>query len=190
MKMITLRCPNCGASLEIDNGIDTFFCMHCGHKIIMAHMDKEAIKARVKIKSMEHEERLVDKYHQQERYKIRNQNRNDWLIGGISIGLLLLGMFICGIVTVIGNNGAAKQERKLQSIVDEIMIDIDNGDFTAAYIKANSLYWDSDWTSEGKDKWNATRKAIIKQIQEAEKAATGTITYEDTEENWFTNLFN
>lgn len=190
MKMITLRCPNCGASLEIDNGIDTFFCMHCGHRIIMENMNKEVIKARVKLKGMEHDERLIDKYHQHERYKIENENKKDRRLWGVLIGGWILIMLIIGVIIVIGNNGTAKQEQKLQSIIDEIMIDIDNGDFAAAYIKANSLYWDSDWTSEGKDKWNATRKAIIKQIQEAEKAATGTITYEDTEGNWFTNLFN
>lgn len=190
MNIITLRCPNCGAGLEIDNGIDTFYCMHCGHRIIMENMNKEAIRARVKLKGMEHDERLVDKYQQHERYKIESENKKDRRFWSILIGGWLFILLIVGVVQVVGNNGAEKQEQKLQSIVDEIMIDIDNGDFAAAYIKANLLYWDSGWTNEGKDKWNATRKAIIKQIQEKEKAETGTITYEDTEENWFIDLFN
>ena len=144
MKMITLRCPNCGASLEIDNGIDTFFCMHCGHKIIMAHMDKEAIKARVKIKNMEHQERLVDKQHQHERYKIeteKKEERRSW--ASLFLGWIAL-ILIGGIIMMVGNNGVEKQEKELQSIVTEIMIDIENGNFSEAYIKANSLYWDSD----------------------------------------------
>lgn len=57
------------------------------------------------------------------------------------------------------------------------MIDIDNGDFSSAYVKANTLYWDDSWTSEGEDKWDATRKEVIKQIEEAEKKATGTTSY-------------
>ena len=62
------------------------------------------------------------------------------------------------------------------------MIDIENEDFAAAYVKANSLYWDDSWTSEGEDKWDATRKEIIKQIEEAEKAATGSSSHESTDE--------
>ena len=71
--------------------------------------------------------------------------------------------------------------------VDEIEIDIENGDFSSAYIKAETLYWDSSWSSEGKKKWNSTRKAVIKQIQEAEINETGTITYKS---NWLSDIFN
>ena len=189
MKLVTLRCPNCGASLEIDNGIDTFFCMHCGHKIVLDNQSRAAIEAKVKIKGMEHEERLVDKRHQQERYKMEfaskeesKSNKYFW------IGMLVFAL-ILAIGGLIGRNSAVKLEQKLQSTVNEIMIDIASGNYASAYVKANSLYWDSEWTSDGEEKWNATRKTIIKQIQKAEKAETGTITYEDSEGNWFTNLF-
>ena len=51
-----------------------------------------------------------------------------------------------------------------------------------SYVKANSLYWDDSWTSEGEDKWDATRKEIIKQIEEAEKNATGSTTNSSDED--------
>ena len=70
-----------------------------------------------------------------------------------------------------GNKGAEAQEKKLQAIVDEIMIDIDNGDFDEARVKANMLYWDSEYTSRPKKKWDQTRKEILKQIDKAEKEA-------------------
>lgn len=35
MELKTLSCPNCGANLEIEDGIDTFFCKYCGYKIIL-----------------------------------------------------------------------------------------------------------------------------------------------------------
>lgn len=84
--------------------------------------------------------------------------------------------------SAVGNAGAKKQEQELQAIVDQIMIDIENEDFAAAYVKANSLYWDDSWTSEGEDKWDATRKEIIKQIEEAEKKSTGSITNSSDED--------
>ena len=100
----------------------------------------------------------------------------------IVFGLFGVIIAFCLIMSAVGNAGAKKQEQELQAIVDEIMIDIENEDFAAAYVKANSLYWDDSWTSEGEDKWDATRKEIIKQIEEAEKAATGSSSHESTDE--------
>lgn len=55
MKKITLDCPKCGASLEIDEGIDTFFCTYCGVKVVTG--DKDRINAQLKVKEMEFKER-------------------------------------------------------------------------------------------------------------------------------------
>ncbi|MBR4458573.1 MAG: zinc ribbon domain-containing protein [Clostridia bacterium] len=35
MKMIDLTCPNCGASLNIGEGMEKVFCMHCGHQLLI-----------------------------------------------------------------------------------------------------------------------------------------------------------
>ena len=74
------------------------------------------------------------------------------------------------------------------SIVEQIMIDIENEEFAQAYIKATSLYWDDSWSSNEKKKWDATRKAIIKQINEAEIQAGLEPSYTE-ESNWFLDLF-
>ena len=89
---------------------------------------------------------------------------------------------LCLIISAVGNAGVKKQEQELQAIVDQIMIDIENEDFVDAYVKANSLYWEDNWTSEGEDKWDATRKEIIKQIEEVEKKATGSTTNSSDED--------
>lgn len=31
MELKSLFCPNCGASLEVEDGLDTFFCKYCGY---------------------------------------------------------------------------------------------------------------------------------------------------------------
>lgn len=49
MKLQSLNCPNCNATLEIENGVDTFFCMHCGHKIVLTDMSDAAYRAKVQI---------------------------------------------------------------------------------------------------------------------------------------------
>ena len=131
-----------------------------------------AYEAKTRIKYMEHKEKLQEKRDAQERYRMEFEQKDErhyFCIMGIIIA-------ICLIIIAVGNLKAKSQDRKLQATVNQIMTDIKNKDFAEAYVKANSLYWDDSWTSEGEDKWDATRKEIIKQIEEAEKKATGTTT--------------
>ena len=176
MELKSLFCPNCGASLEVEDGLDTFFCKYCGYKILLQGQSKAAYDAKVRVKHMEHKERLQEKRDAQERYRMEFKQKDERRTLAIVFGIFGAIIAMCLIISAVGNAGAKKQERELQAIVDQIMIDIENEDFAAAYVKANSLYWDDSWTSEGEDKWNATRKEIIKQIEEAEKKATGSIT--------------
>ena len=182
MELKSLFCPNCGASLEVEDGLDTFFCKYCGYKILLQGQSKAAYDAKVRLKHMEHKERLQEKRDAQERYRMEFKQKDERRTLAIVFGIFGAIIAMCLIISAVGNAGAKKQERELQAIVDQIMIDIENEDFAAAYVKANSLYWDDSWTSEGEDKWDATRKEIIKQIEEAEKAATGSSSHESTDE--------
>ena len=182
MELKSLFCPNCGASLEVEDGLDTFFCKYCGYKILLQGQSKAAYDAKVRVKHMEHKERLQDKRDAQERYRMEFKQKDERRTLAIVFGILGAIIAMCLIISAVGNAGAKKQDRELQAIVDQIMIDIGNEDFAAAYVKANSLYWDDSWTSEGEDKWDATRKEIIKQIEEAEKKATGSITNSSNED--------
>lgn len=182
MELKSLFCPNCGASLEVEDGLDTFFCKYCGYKILLQGQSKAAYDAKVRVKHMEHKERLQDKRDAQERYRMEFKRKDERRTLAIVFGILGAIIAMCLIISAVGNAGAKKQDRELQAIVDQIMIDIGNEDFAAAYVKANSLYWDDSWTSEGEDKWDATRKEIIKQIEEAEKKATGSTTNPSNED--------
>ncbi len=182
MELKSLFCPNCGASLEIEDGLDTFFCKYCGYRIMLQGQSKAAYDAKVRVKHMEHKERLQEKRDAQERYRMEFKQKDERRTFAIVFGIFGAIIVMCLIISAVGNAGAKKQEQELQAIVDQIMIDIKNEDFAAAYVKANSLYWDDSWTSEGKDKWNATRKEIIKQIEEAEKKATGSTTNSSDED--------
>lgn len=179
MELKSLFCPNCGASLEVEDGLDTFFCKYCGYKILLQGQSKAAYDAKVRVKHMEHKERLQEKRDAQERYRMEFKQKDERRTMAILFGILGAMIAMSLIIPAVG---AKKQERELQAIVDQIMIDIENEDFAAAYVKANSLYWDGSWTSEGEDKWNATRKEIIKQIEEAEKNATGSTTNSSDED--------
>ena len=98
MNLYTLKCPNCGSSLEIEDGIDIFFCKYCGQKIMLEGQSKEAIKAKVSIKGMEHEENLADKKYEHERYKMmmeeKEKKRDDRSFLIIVCLMLLFVLFI------------------------------------------------------------------------------------------------
>ena len=74
MQMAKLVCPYCGATLSIENGIDSFYCTYCGGKILLQGQDKNAIEAKVKLKEFEHKERLQhNQYDYQERLQKSKQ---------------------------------------------------------------------------------------------------------------------
>lgn len=176
MKLHTLKCINCGSPLEIEDGIDTFYCKSCGHKIILGELSEASINAKVQMKKMEHQERMRDRQYEQQSYNFdkkvqykNNESRQKTIIGVIGISaFFLLFMGIFGVAYI----GSVMEERKLEAKVNEIMIDINNGDYNEAYIKANSLHYTSDWSREIKRKWNDTRKALLKKIKQAEKQSS------------------
>ena len=48
-----------------------FYCKYCGNRIVFEGQSKAAYRAKTKVKQMEHDERMVDKKHNQERYIIQ-----------------------------------------------------------------------------------------------------------------------
>lgn len=181
MELKSLFCPNCGASLTIEDGLDKYFCQYCGKEILLQGQSKAAYDAKVRVKNMEHKEKLQEQRNAQERYRIEADQKETRRILLFCGGLLGAVLAMSLIFTAVGNIKEKRQERELQAVVDEIMIDIENEDFADAYVKANSLYWDSG-SSENKEKWNSTREEIIKQIEAAEEKASET-TENSSEEN-------
>lgn len=169
MELKTLCCPDCGATLEIEDGLDTFFCKYCGHKFVLTGQSKAAYEAKVHAKQMEHEERLQDKKDAQERYRMESKQKSGRRTLALILGFLSFIICIIFIYSIIGSVNAKKQERELQAIVEQIMLDIENENFAAAYIKAESLQWNTKWTYEGEDKWRSIRWEIIDQIEAAEQ---------------------
>lgn len=79
MKMIKLQCPNCGADLAVENGLDLFYCQYCGAKLLLRDQSDAAYNARIRAKQMEHEERMQDKKYSFEmsKYEKEYEDRQD-----------------------------------------------------------------------------------------------------------------
>lgn len=189
MKLNSLSCPNCGASVEIEDGIDTFFCKYCGYKIILEGQSDAAYRAKIRVKGMEHDERMVDKKYAQERYKIEHKAKEEHAKVKRTV-LIVLACVLAYVVLFVGYFGgeerkSKKQEAELQQLVDEIQVNIENEDFDTAYIKAKQIQYTEGWSSEIEDKWDETRRTVIDQIISSEKKATGKSEHKPEKKGWF-----
>lgn len=185
MKERSLVCPKCGATLEIEDGLDTFYCKYCGNRIVLEGQPKEAYRAKTKVKQMEHDEKMIEKKYDQERFKIEHkakEDRRDQIIIAVIFGAMFLLSF--------GQLGGAeakskKQEAELQQLVELVQDDIDNEDFDGAYIKAKQIKYTAGYSDDIEEKWDDIRRAVIDQVISAEKQATGKSEHKPENKGWF-----
>lgn len=179
--MHVLRCPNCGANLEVEDGIDTFYCKYCGYKIILEGQSDQAYRSKTQMKKMAHDERMMDKHIDYKKYKL-NQKHEDKKQENKRKIAIIVGWLIIVALGIFYLTGPVrwksdKEEQKLQTVVEEVQKDIKNEDFNDAYIKAQSVVYTSGYSNDTEEKWNNTRKELINQIIDAEKQATGSSTH-------------
>lgn len=91
MNMIGIKCPHCGADLKINDEIDMFYCNFCGGQIFMNGLSDAAYESRTKIKGMKHEEVMLDKQYEHEKYLMESQRAGE--IKDVKIALVLIAFF-------------------------------------------------------------------------------------------------
>lgn len=68
MEFHQMKCPSCGATLDIEDGINTFYCKYCGSKVVVEGQSPDVIKAKTKIK-------LADKEIEKEKVRLDYRQR-------------------------------------------------------------------------------------------------------------------
>ena len=174
MNTYKLSCPSCNAELSPVDGIDTFYCQFCGAKIVLSGQSEAAYKAKTKMKGMEHIEHIADKKYAQRKYEFDEKLKYDSSNKKRALYTLLVGFALFFMIIFGVKLSSNKQERDLQRKVEEIQIDIINGDYDVAYVKAQSIKYTADWSNEIEEKWDNTREALIIQIINKEIEETGT----------------
>lgn len=184
---LQLKCPSCGATFFVEDGMDSYYCSYCGEKVFIRKPHGSGEKSKhifyhktitdeAKIKKIELEERaqtitIVDRLSERISSGLS-------AIGFVIFTLILICIFIAIFASVKAKSD--RQERELQSLVDTVMQDIEEGNFEEAYIHAESIRYTADWSDEIEKKWDAIRKETINQIEKAEKQANG-----DTDDAWW-----
>nr|DAU38226.1 MAG TPA: DNA-directed RNA polymerase [Caudoviricetes sp.] len=179
--MSILKCPQCGANLEVENDLDVCYCKYCGCRIMVHGRSDEAYKAEAKIKGMAHEEAMLDKQIAFEKYKmdvekekeetVKRHNKHVLIGMGVTYAVLII------VLCILGARSVSKCTKELNAYVKQAEEEMNAGDYEAAYNTAEYIKWYNS-SSEKYEKWNKIRENLIDDIMEAEKADTGTVTYE------------
>ena len=98
MNMIGIKCPHCGADLKINDEIDMFYCNFCGGQIFMNGLSDAAYESRTKIKGMKHEEVMLAKKHEHEKYMKEIEYKKDKKVKIFIYSLLFL-LFLVFLLT-------------------------------------------------------------------------------------------
>ncbi len=97
IQFISVKCPDCGAELSIDNAREFAFCTYCGAKV-MVHNDNEHIYRNIdeaRIKEAE-TERILRLRELELEEKENNRGRKSTLVAyGVALAFVLVGAIIC-----------------------------------------------------------------------------------------------
>ncbi len=102
MNFYKLHCPSCGAMIDVNADIDTFYCTYCGTKLIVSGQDKDTLDAKVRLRIAEKKLDLEYADKEKERhYKLEQdkQNSKHMLVAAIFVAIL------CAILLILLNSG-------------------------------------------------------------------------------------
>lgn len=97
MQIMRMKCPACGSDLQVEDGLETFFCQYCGQRIILSGQSEHLVKAKVDMEKMKHEERMYQLKTDNENKK-RKENDN---FMKYYLLFTLLFIIICGIAALV-----------------------------------------------------------------------------------------
>ena len=169
MEFIKLKCPQCDADLEIENGIDLFYCKYCGCRLMLDGQNKYVVAAKVRQKEVEHERYKMNFAAQEKEkdYKREKESNKNLLVGFIAFFAIMALIFI--VTTASGNMSVRREEHKLEKIENEVRTLISQGRYDEALTRVEQIRYENDWSTEPKKKWDKTREALIKEIKSKQK---------------------
>lgn len=160
MKLVQMKCPNCDANLEVDDGLDSFFCKYCGTKIVLEGQSEASLKAKTAVKAMNKIGEMYDKNQERKAKERAAANKRFPLVIGLFILLIVLGMFLL-------TAPVRKEDKRIETVYAEIQADISAGDYDAALAKLPGLRYDTGVSRESAKKWDAIREDLTELINTA-----------------------
>lgn len=160
MNIVTLKCPNCGGEIELEDGLEIMYCKYCGSKLMVDGMSDGMVNARVRLREMDHEERMWDKETEFEKFTLLAKMKNKHLeMLWIFVPVLLMSVLF----TALECSHSSKVA-KLERIEEEVVSAVEEQDYDLALIKANQLRLDDGYSKEASKAWDDKREEYVKII--------------------------
>lgn len=93
IKIISLRCPNCDQSLEVDGDLDTYCCKYCGGRILVN--DEARLQAKIRLKELEKEAVIAQFNLEKERILMEQQKMKIQKESQLSTSKIILLILTC-----------------------------------------------------------------------------------------------
>lgn len=92
VKMIALKCPECGSKLQIEDGHKECFCQYCGHKILLDDGSVETTYTYRKVDEARIKELELEKIKYQENENRKNKKHK--IKVKVSLFMILVGLLL------------------------------------------------------------------------------------------------
>ena len=97
-EMLSFTCPNCGATMELDEPRDTLFCAYCGQKVLIDHRTRKVrIEKNININQTINKnvnknirQHIIDEAEIERQKTARVDSIGVWIV----LGIFFLGTFI------------------------------------------------------------------------------------------------
>lgn len=173
MEIKTLKCPNCNADITPVNGIDTFYCQHCGSHLMLDGRSDTVVFAEMRIAEMKHEKEMADRYVKAEArsrlisdiFKFLATENGGTVI--IVIALIILFALPIGNFSAFSSK-SSKEEKRLQKIVENVNKEIAANKYDEARKDAEQIIYLLD-SEDSKKHWDDIKKELLETIDSSEK---------------------
>lgn len=97
MELVALKCPNCHANVETDDGLISYTCPYCQSRLELIHQDDGTIRVKLAMQAMKLEKsrqefmsKEKDKEFQRELTRIKERRKDNFITALPFIGLFIL----------------------------------------------------------------------------------------------------
>ena len=188
--MLQLRCPNCDAFMEVEDNLELCYCKYCGTRILLNEQSEAVVKAKTRLRMTDKISdtaiKLQSKRYEQKQirmqYEAEEDKRNNKLIMFLFALMILLfvGMGLLIHFQIKSDNETVYNEQvRLETLLNEILQDIEEGEYDLALIKSSGLRYSVRPSSDDyEEQWEETRRTVVSMIEKeralaAESAETG-----------------
>lgn len=163
MKIIELKCPNCGASLNISNDVDRCFCTYCGSPIVL--YDKTTIKEKTKRHVADTKVNIQSIKSDENKYKAELDYKKNTFINKIIILIVVFVIILDGFIFGGAYINHLKKVNELKKLETEVVELINEGNYDLAKIKLTQMVLDDRWSSDERDSWKTKKDEYSKLIE-------------------------